>query len=207
MLNVLRLSQPIQQPKIIWYGAAVAGVFLSAGWTVWQAQWALRSMPHLLEEKQHWQAALQRVPPSPSEQAALQLSVTLTTQMVQALEKRQNMRLDLEEVHALLFANSAMHNQHSIRLQKLRWQGGHFEWEGLSSSPEALQALLLQTSRFDRWQSQPQLVQMQTVPVIDTAASKTARSGPKSFTQSVAFKLEGQIEADPSKLFLGSQQP
>ena len=207
MLNVLRLSQPIQQPKIIWYVASVMGVLLSLCWTVWQSQAAVRSMPCLLEEKQHWQAALQQAPSKPSEQAALQLSLMLTTQRVQALEKRQGMRLDLQEVQALLFANSAPKSRHSIRLQKLRWQGGHFEWEGLSSSPEALQALLLQTSRFDRWQSQPQLVQMQTVPVIDTAASKTARSGPKSFTQSVAFKLEGQIEADPSKLFLGSQQP
>jgi hypothetical protein len=164
-------------------------------------------MPRLLEEKQHWQAALQQTPSKPSEQATLQLSLTLTTQRVEALEKRQSMRLDLQEVQALLFANSAPQNRHSIRLQKLRWQMGQFEWEGSSSSPEALQALLLQTSRFDRWQRQPQLVQMQSAPVMDAATSKAASSGPKSFTQSVAFKLEGQIEADASKLLLGSQQP
>jgi hypothetical protein len=207
MLNVLRLSQPTQQPKIIWYVASVMGVLLSLGCTVWQSQWAERSMPRLLEEKQHWQAALQQAPSKPSEQAALQLSLTLTTQRVQALEKRQSMRLDLAEVQALLFANSAPQNRHSNRLQKLRWQGGQFEWEGSSSSPEALQALLLQTSRFDRWQRQPQLVQMQSAPVLDAATSKAASSDPKFFTQSVAFKLEGQIEADSSKLLLGSQQP
>ena len=207
MLNVLRLSQPIQQPKIIWYVASVMGVLLSLGCTVWQSQLASRSMPRLLEEKQHWQTVLQKAPSKPSEQAALQLSLTLTTQRVQALEKRQSMRLDLAEVQALLFANSASLNRHPIRLQKLRWQGGQFEWEGSSSSPEALQALLLQTSRFDRWQRQPQLVQMQSAPVMDTVTSKAAISGPKSFTQSVAFKLEGQIEADASKLLLGSQQP
>ena len=207
MLNVLRLSQPIQQPKIIWYVASVMGVLLSVGCTVWQSQWAERSMPRLLEEKQHWQTVLQKAPSKPSEQAALQLSLTLTTQRVQALEKRQSMRLDLAEVQALLFANSAPQNRHPIRLQKLRWQGGQFEWEGSSSSPEALQALLLQTSRFDRWQRQPQLVQMQSAPVLDAATSKAASSDPKFFTQSVAFKLEGQIEADSSKLLLGSQQP
>ena len=207
MLNVLRLSQPIQQPKIIWYVASVMGVLLSLGCTVWQSQWAERSMPRLLEEKQHWQAALHQAPSKPSEQAALQLSLTLTTQRVQALEKRQSMRLDLQEVQALLFANSAPQNRHSIRLQKLRWQEGQFEWEGSSSSPEALQALLLQTSRFDRWQRQPQLVQMQSAPVLDASTPKAASSVPKSFTQSVAFKLEGQIEADASKLLLGSQQP
>ena len=126
MLNVLRLSQPTQQPKIIWYVASVMGVFLSVGCTVWQSQLAARSMPRLLEEKQHWQAALQQTPSKPSEQATLQLSLTLTTQRVEALEKRQSMRLDLQEVQALLFANSAPQNRHSIRLQKLRWQMGQF---------------------------------------------------------------------------------
>lgn len=207
MLNVLRLSQPTQQPKIFWYLASVMGVLLSLGWTVWQSQAAVRSMPRLLEEKQHWQAALQQAPSKPSEQAALQMSLMLTMQRVQALEKRQSMRLDLQEVQALLFANSALQSRHSIRLQKLRWQGGQFEWEGSSSSPEALQSLLIQTSRFDRWQRQPQLVQMQSAPVMDAAISKAASSGPKPFIQSVAFKLEGQIEADASKLLLGSQQP
>jgi hypothetical protein len=48
---------------------------------------------------------------------------------------------------------------------------------------------------------------MQSAPVMDAATSKAASSGSKSFTQSVAFKLEGQIEADASKLLLGSQQP
>ena len=92
-------------------------------------------------------------------------------------------------------------------MQKLRWQGGHFDWEGSSSSPETLQALLAQMSQFDRWHVQPQLVQMQSASVIDVAASKAPNVGPKPLTHHVIFKLEGQIEVDPTMLMRVPQQP
>jgi hypothetical protein len=126
---------------------------------------------------------------------------------VQALEKRQSMRVDLEEVQSLVLAPSAFLKKDQIQLQKLRWQGGHFEWEGSSSSPEALQALLAQMNRFDRWHAQPQLVQMQSASPFDMTASKAPHVGPKSITHNVIFKLEGQIDGDPATLMRVIQQP
>jgi hypothetical protein len=117
------------------------------------------------------------------------------------------MRVDLEEVQSLLLAPSAFLKKDQIQLQKLRWQGGHFEWEGSSSSPEALQALLAQINRFDRWHAQPQLVQMQSASSFDMTAAKTAYGGPKSITHNVIFKLEGQIDVDPAILMRVIQQP
>ena len=211
MLNVLRLSYPIKRPKTLWYVASAMGVFLGLGCTIWLAHWAQSSMPNLQEEHRHWQTALQaslKLPPlTPSQKTAMQTSLTQAKERVQALEKRQSMRLDLEEVQSLLFASSSFRKKDLIQLQKLRWQGGHFDWEGSSSSPETLQALLAQMSQFDRWHVQPQLVQMQSASVIDVAASKTPNVGPKPLTHNVIFKLEGQIEVDPAMLMRVHQQP
>ena len=211
MLNVLRLSYPIKRPKTLWYVASAMGIFVGLGCTIWQAHWAQSSMPNLQEEHRHWQTALQtslKLPPlTPSQKTAMQTSLTQAKERVQALEKRQSMRLDLEEVQSLLFASSSFRKKDLIQLQKLRWQGGHFDWEGSSSSPETLQALLAQMSQFDRWHVQPQLVQMQSASVIDVAASKTPNMGPKPLTHNVIFKLEGQIEVDPTMLMRVPQQP
>ncbi len=211
MLNVLRLSQSTQRPKSLVHVASAVGVLLGMGWTMWQAHWAQNSMPMLQEEKTHWQSVLQkslRVPPlTPSQKTAMQTSLTQAKARVQALEKRQSMRLDLEEVQSLLLAPSAFLKKDQIQLQKLRWQGGHFEWEGSSSSPEALQALLAQMNRFGRWHAQPQLVQMQSASSFDMTASKTAHLGPQSITHNVIFKLEGQIDVDPAILMRVIQQP
>jgi len=211
MLNVLRLSYPIKRPKTLWYLASAMGIFIGLGCTIWLTHWAQSSMPNLQEEHRHWQTALQaslKLPPlTPSQKTAMQTSLTQAKERVQALEKRQSMRQDLEEVQSLLFASSSFRKKDLIQLQKLRWQGGHFDWEGSSSSPEALQALLAQMSQFDRWHVQPQLVQMQSASVIDVAASKTPNVGPKSLTHNVIFKLEGQIEVDPAMLIRVPQQP
>ena len=211
MLNVLRLSYPIKRPKTLWYVASAMGVFLGLGCTIWQAHWAQSSMPNLQEEHRHWQAALQtslKLPPlTPSQKTAMQTSLTQAKERVHALEKRQSMRQDLEEVQSLLFASSSFRKKDLIQLQKLRWQGGHFDLEGSSSTPETLQALLAQMSQFDRWHVQPQLVQMQSASVIDVAASKTPNVGPKPLTHNVIFKLEGQIEVDPAMLMRVHQQP
>ncbi len=211
MLNVLRLSQSTQRPKSLVHVASAVGVLLGMGWTMWQAHWAQNSMPMLQEEKTHWQSVLQkslRVPPlTPSQKTAMQTSLTQAKARVQALEKRQSMRLDLEEVQSLLLAPSAFLKKDQIQLQKLRWQGGHFEWEGSSSSPEALQALLAQMNRFGRWHAQPQLVQMQSASSFDMTASKTAHLGLQSITHNVIFKLEGQIDVDPAILMRVIQQP
>ena len=211
MLNVLRLSYPIKRRKTLWYVAFAMGIFIGLGCTIWQAYWAQISMPNLQEEHRHWQDALQtslKLPPlTPSQKTAMQTSLTQAKERVQALEKRQSMRLDLEEVQSLLFASSSFRKKDLIQLQKLRWQGGHFDWEGSSSSPETLQGLLAQMSQFDRWHVQPQLVQMQSASVIDVAASKTPNVGPKPLTHNVIFKLEGQIEVDPAMLMRVPQQP
>ena len=211
MLNVLRLSYPIKRPKTLWYVASAMGIFVGLGCTIWQAHWAQSSMPNLQEEHRHWQTALQtslKLPPlTPSQKTAMQTSLTQAKERVHALEKRQSMRQNLEEVQSLLFASSSFRKKDLIQLQKLRWQGGHFDWEGSSSSPEALQALLAQMSQFDRWHVQPQLVQMQSASVIDVAASKAPNVGPKPLTHHVIFKLEGQIEVDPTMLMRVPQPP
>lgn len=210
MLNVLRLTQAPQQPKTLWIVACFLGFLLGIAWTLWQTHLAELSLPHLRQEKAQWTAQLLQKQPSQNDLEALQFSLTQATQRVQALEKRQSMRQDLEEVQALLFAKKPIQNSHPIRLQKLRWQGGHFEWEASTLSPEALQALLLQTSRFERWHTLPKLVQMQSATGLDVVvltASAASSSSPKIAAQSMVFKLEGQIEADVSNLPWVSQQP
>ena len=219
MLNVLRLTQAPKQPKTLWIVACLFGFLLGIAWTLWQTHWAELSLPLLRQEKALWTAQLLQKQPTQTDLEALQFSLTQATQRVQALEKRQSMRQDLEEVQALLFAKKPIQNSHPIRLQKLRWQGGHFEWEASTLSPEALQALLLQTSRFERWHTLPKLVQVQSAAGLDAvvssastasnslAAPTSPTSSPKIAAQSMVFKLEGQIEADVSSLPWVSQQP
>jgi hypothetical protein len=210
MLNVLRLTQAPQQPKTLWTVACLIGFLLSIAWTFWQTHWADLSLPRLRQEKAQWTAQLLQKQPTQIDLEALQFSLTQATQRVQALEKRQSMRQDLEEVQALLFTKKPIQNSHPIRLQKLRWQGGNFEWEASTLSPEALQALLLQTSQFERWHTLPKLVQMQSATGLDAVvsnASNASISSPKIASQSMVFKLEGQIEADVSNLPWVLQQP
>ena len=210
MLNVLRLSQAPKQPKTLCIVAGILGFLSSMGWFLWQTHWAELSLPSLLQEKAQWTAQLLKKQPSQTDLEALQFSLTQATQRVQALEKRQSMRQDLEEVQALLFAKKPIQNSHLIRLQKLRWQGGHFEWEASTLSPEALQALLLQTSHFERWHTLPKLVQVQSATGLDavvSTVSNVSTSSPKIAAQAMVFKLEGQLDADVSNLPWVSQQP
>ena len=207
MLNVLRLSQKPERPATVWYVSAAIGFLLGLGWTVWQAQLAVLSMPLLLQEKRQWEGVLNQVQPTQSDLEGLQFALTQATQRVQALEKRQSMRIDLEEVQALLFDKTQLRNRNQIRMEKLRWQGGHFEWEGSSLSSEALQALLMQTNSFDRWHTQPKLVQVQSASALVPSLTVAPASGQKPVAQSMVFKLEGQIEADLSNLPWVSQQP
>jgi hypothetical protein len=70
--------------------------------------------------------------------------------------------------------------------------------------------LLLQTSQFERWHTLPKLVQMQSATGLDAVvsnASNASISSPKIASQSMVFKLEGQIEADVSNLPWVLQQP
>ena len=213
MLNILRLTQTPPQTKTLWTVACLLGFLLGIAWTLWQAHLAELSLPYLRQEKAQWTAQLLQKQPTQTDLEALQFSLTQATQRVQALKKRQSMRQDLEEVQALLFAKKPIQNSHPIRLQKLRWQGGHFEWEASTLSPEALQALLFQTSRFERWHTPPKLVQMQSATgqdaIVSTASTAltATNSSPKIAAQSMVFKLEGQIEADVSNLPWVSQQP
>ena len=199
MLNVLRHLDPPERPLKRWWWPLLAGLLLSMCGTFWLDPWAEFEIATLLLEKTTWEAAMQshQTQPAHSELDGLQFSLTQATQRVQALHKRQSMRLDLQEVQALLFAKKPIRNHNAIQLQKLRWQGGRFEWEGLSLSPEAVQGLLLQTSTFDRWEMQPQLVQIQS--------SSSTQSSPAS--QSVIFKLEGQIQFDALPSNVALQQP
>jgi hypothetical protein len=216
MLNVLRLTQAPKQPKTLWMAACLFGFLLGIVWNIWQTHWAELSLPLLRQEKAQLTAQLQQKQPSQTDLETLQFSLTQAKQRVQALEKRQSMRQDLEEVQALLFAKKPIQNSHPIRLQKLRWQGGHFEWEASTFSPEALQALLLQTSHFERWHTLPKLVQMQSATGLDAVVSTASNAliaptspnlSPKIASQSMVFKLEGQIEADVANLSWVPQQP
>jgi hypothetical protein len=185
MLNVLRHSQKLERPFIVGYVAAALGLLLGLALTFWQVQLAELDIPLLQQEKRQWEMVLSQATPTSSEVEGLQVSLTQAKQRVQALDQRQSMRLDLQEVQALLFSKKPIENRNQIRMQKLRWQGGRFEWEGTSLSPEALQALLLQANSFDRWHTQPKFVQV----------------------QSAVFKLEGQLDVDLADLPWASQQP
>ena len=72
---------------------------------------------------------------------------------------------------------------------------------------EALQALLMQTNSFDRWHTQPKLVQVQSASALVPSSTVAPALGQKPVAQSMVFKLEGQIEADLSNLPWVSQQP
>ena len=185
MLNVLRLSQTPERPSMLVYVASALGLFLGVAGTFLQAQWAEWDIPTLLQKKQQLETVLLHATPTQLDEQSMQTNLTQAKQRFQALDQRQSMRLDLQEVQALLFAKKPIPNGNQIRMQKLHWQGGRFEWEGTSLSPEALQALLLQANSFDRWHTQPKLVQV----------------------QSGVFKLEGQIDVNVADLPWTLQQP
>jgi hypothetical protein len=168
------------------------GLLLGLGGVMWLGQWAEFNLPTLLIEKNKWNAALQQPQASQSDIDGLQFTLTQAAQRVRMLEQRQSMRLDLQEVQSLLFVKKPRLFQSNVQMQKLRWQDGRFEWEGASLSPEALQELLMQASSFERWQIPPQLVQMQHDNAVATA---TPISVLKAATQSMNFKIEGQLEA------------
>lgn len=192
MLNVLRhLPQP-ERPFNVGWVCFVAGVLSSIGLLAWQAHVATLEMPQGLLEKMRWEELLQQTQPAQSEMDALQFSVTQATQRLEALEKRQSVRLDLQEIQARLFLEKNHRQFNALQMQKLHWQAGRFEWQGTSLSPNALQALLLQISSFERWQTQPQLVQMQST----ASANGGADSVSKTDGTGVVFKLEGQIQSD-----------
>jgi hypothetical protein len=185
MLNVLRFSQKTERPTMLVFVTSALGLLLGLAGTFWQAELAVLDIPMLLKEKRQWETILSQATPAQSDVEGLQASLTQAKQRVQALDQRQSMRLDLQEVQALLFSKKPLANSNQIRMQKLRWQGGRFEWEGTSLPPEALQALLLQANSFDRWHTQPKLVQV----------------------QSGVFKLEGQIDVNVADLPWALQQP
>lgn len=206
MMNVLRHLQPPQRPLQAGWLAVSMGLLLGLGGSVWQAQEAELNLPKLRIEKTEWQAQLQLAQQAQTSQSdidGLQFSLTQATQRLQALEQRQSMRLDLQEVQALLFAKKPLRHQNEIQLQKLHWQGGRFEWEGSSLSSTAVQDLLVQVNAFDRWQTAPQMVQVQSdnaLPgAIPSLVLKPTHQGMvqgmnPGMNPSMLFKLEGQIE-------------
>ena len=211
MMNVLRHLQPPQRPLQAGWLAVLMGLLLGLGGSVWQAQQAELNLPKLRIEKTEWQAQLQlaqQAQTSQSDMDGLQFSLTQATQRLQALEHRQNMRLDLQEVQALLFAKKPLRHQTDIQLQKLHWQGGRFEWEGSSLSSTAVQDLLVQVNSFDRWQTAPQMVQVQSDNALPGAVpSLVLKPTHQGMTPSMLFKLEGQIEGAPWPPHTAAQSP
>jgi hypothetical protein len=65
----------------------------------------------------------------------------------------------------------------------------------------------MQTNSFDRWHTQPKLVQVQSASALVPSSTVAPALGQKPVAQSMVFKLEGQIEADLSNLPWVSQQP
>lgn len=211
MMNVLRHLQPPQRPLQAGWLAVSMGLLLGLGGSVWQAQQAELNLPKLRIEKTEWQAQLQlaqQAQTSQSDMDGLQFSLTQATQRLQALEHRQSMRLDLQEVQALLFAKKPLRHQNEIQLQKLHWQGGRFEWEGSSLSSTAVQDLLVQVNSFDRWQTAPQMVQVQSDNALPGAVpSLVLKPTHQGMTPSMLFKLEGQIEGAPWPPHTAAQSP
>ena len=204
MLNVLRHLQAPARPFKAWCLAVAVGLLLGLGGVMWQAQWAELNLPTLQIEKNKWNAVLQQPQASQSDIDGLQFTLTQTTQRVRALEQRQSMRLDLQEVQSLLFVKKPHHHQSNVQMQKLRWQDGRLEWEGSSLTPTALQEWLMQVSSFDRWQTTPQLVHMQHDNAVAPAAPISVL---KAAPQSMNFKIEGQLEGQLEGAATVPQQP
>ena len=70
-----------------------------------------------------------------------------------------------------------------IATDRLQWQNGMLEFEGLSDSPEDWHSLLNDMSLFDRWKTRPQILQTHSV------ASKAPQSGGSQ----VALKLKANL--------------
>ena len=203
MLNVLRLTQHSEntlKARFWRYGALAAGFLFGLGGLIWQDNWAALQLPQLQQDQLKWEALMRQAQPTQAELEALQQSLAQATQRVQALETRQSMRQDLGQVQSLLFAKKPIQNQSDILTHKLHWQGGRFEWEGSSLTPAALEALLFQVGRFEGWQVQPQLIQLQ-----DDSAQPVSALKPSA--QSMVFKLQGQIEAASFSPYALAKQP
>lgn len=203
MLNVLRLTQQSEssmKARFCRYGALAAGFLSGLGGLTWQENWAALQLPQLQQDQLKWEALMRQAQPTQAELEALQQGLARATQKVQALETRQSLRQDLGQVQSLLFAKNPIQNQSDILMHKLHWQGGRFEWEGASLTPAALEALLFQVGRFDGWQVQPQLIQLQ-------GDSGQTVSALKPSAQSMVFKLQGQIEAASFSPYALAKQP
>ena len=114
MLNVLRLYQTPERPSMLVYVASALGLFLGVAGTFLQVQWAEWDIPTLLQQKQQLETVLLHATPTQLDEQGMQTTLTQAKQRVQALDQRQSMRLDLQEVQALLFAKKPIPNGNQI---------------------------------------------------------------------------------------------
>ena len=186
MLNVLRSSRLPRHIRLEGGIAIGLGMLMSLLWVALQEHGASEKISALKIQKTEWQQQLLMPSVSPSQAAGLVFSIEQEKLRIAALEKHQTMRNDLAEVQALLFAKTYQGRSSPVKLQRLRWQEGNFEWESVSLEPLVLQGLLQEVSQFPRWQTLPRVVQIQNKPV--TAGMPNH--------QFVVFKLEGRLESD-----------
>jgi len=188
MLNVLRSSLAPRHIRLEGGIAIALGISVSLLWMGLQEQAASGKLNALKIEKTEWQQQLRTPSISASQVEGLLFTIGQEKLRILALEKHQALRNDLAEVQSLLFTKRYQGQPSPVKLQKLRWQDGHFEWEGVSSEPLVLQSMLQEVSQFSRWQTLPRMVQIQNKPT--TAGMPSL--------QLATFKLEGQLESDVS---------
>jgi hypothetical protein len=132
---------------------------------------------------------------SPSVLTALEQSIREQQQWLDVLQAQQQIQEDLMAVQDLLFLRRLENEKPSIQMQHLVWQDGALDWEGISSNPEALQAMLRHLSQFPRWIHPPGLVQVEalTGPNLVSASAYPAPAIPSSPLKQHTFKLTGRI--------------
>jgi hypothetical protein len=200
MLNVLRSFNPRTPFNFEMRAALLVGALLALGGVAWVDLLASESLAALHLQKENLRLQVQSVTLSPSHTSTahlnLQQSIRAQQHVLEALQKQQQMRDDLAIVQDLLFVNRLESNGTPIQLQHLLWQNGALEWEGSTSTPEALQNMLLKLSLFPRWQMAPGLVQIQTLKesVVLAASAPMAPFINLIPPTQHAFKFTGRLE-------------
>ncbi len=158
MLNLLRSSKlELRKLHIELMMAFGMAALMVVALIVWEEIHAQQEMVQAISNQPRFVSIQQVEVVSETDAANAQLELARLKSRVNYLTRRQEEQDDLNEVHAILFANHGGRKGVTAELQSLRWQQGKLEFEGLSEDPEKWHVLMNDMILFDRWKTAPQM--------------------------------------------------
>ena len=158
MLNLLRSSKlELRKLHIELMMAFGMAALMVVALIVWEEIHAQQEMVQAISNQPRFVSIQQVEVVSETDASNAQLELARLKSRVNYLTRRQEEQDDLNEVHAILFANHGGRKGVTAELQSLRWQQGKLEFEGLSEDPEKWHVLMNDMILFDRWKTAPQM--------------------------------------------------